>query len=130
MDAIRQKLVGIEERYNEINDLLMDENIVKDPKKLTKLSKEQARLKQSVDAWHELKDLDDRLAQAEELLKENDPELKEMAQLEKEECEPKQEELLVHIQKLLVPRDPEDECDVIMEIRGGAGGDEGNSLCW
>ena len=126
MDAIREKLIEIEKQYNSINEKLMSEEIVSDPAALTKLSKEQARLKQSVDAWEKLRSLDEKIAQADELLQEDDPELKEMAHLEKEECEPEREELLAHIQHLLIPRDPDDDHDVIMEIRGGAGGDEGN----
>ena len=126
MDAIREKLIEIEKQYSSINEKLMSEEIVSDPAALTKLSKEQARLKQSVDAWEKLRSLDERIAQADELLQEDDPELKEMAYLEKEECEPAREELLAHIQHLLIPRDPDDDHDVIMEIRGGAGGDEGN----
>ncbi len=126
MDAIRQKLSDIEKEYNDINEKLLSEEILKDPIKLTKLSKQQASLKQSVDAWEELKSLDDRIAQAEEMLKDSDEELKEMAKMELDECMPKREELLEHIQKLLIPKDPDDDHDVIMEIRGGAGGDEGN----
>ena len=126
MDAMREKLVALENRYNEISEELVKEDIVSDPRKLTKLSKEQAHLQGSVDAWHELKTLDDNIAQAEAMLKEEDAELKEMAQMELDECMPKREELLAHIQKLLIPSDPEDDHDVIMEIRGGAGGDEGN----
>ena len=126
MDAIREKLIEIENEYNEINQRLMSEEVLHDPKEMTRLSKQEARLKQSVDAWHQLKELDERIEQADEMLKESDEELKEMARMEKEECEPKREELLERIQHLLVPRDPDDDHDVIMEIRGGAGGDEGN----
>lgn len=126
MDAVREKLKNIEKQYDEINGQLVQEDVLKDPKKLTKLSKESARLQAPVEAWHQLQDLDSRIEQADEMLKEDDEDLKEMAEAEKEECEPQREELLAHIQKLLIPVDPEDECDVIMEIRGGAGGDEGN----
>lgn len=126
MDAVREKLKEIEKQYNDINKQLIDENVLKDPKKLTKLSKEEARLKQPVDAWHQLQDLDSRIEQAQEMLKDSDEEMKEMAKAELEECEPEREKLLDHIQKLLIPRDEEDGCNVIMEIRGGAGGDEGN----
>ncbi|MBR2990744.1 MAG: peptide chain release factor 1, partial [Solobacterium sp.] len=73
-----------------------------------------------------LQDLDTRIEEAQTLLGEDDAELKEMAEAELEECVPAREELLVHIQHLLIPRDPDDDHDVIMEIRGGAGGDEGN----
>lgn len=126
MDAVREKLKEIEKQYNDINKQLVDENVLKDPKKLTKLSKEEARLKQPVDAWHQLQDLDSRIEQAQEMLKDSDEDMKEMAKAELDECEPEREKLLDHIQKLLIPRDEEDGCDVIMEIRGGAGGDEGN----
>ena len=126
MDAVRTKLSEIEKQYKEIVEKLMDEKVMSDPKLLTKLSKEQARLTQPVDAYHQLLELDSRIAQADEMLKENDPELKEMARMEKDECEPEREALLERIQHLLVPRDPDDDHDVIMEIRGGAGGDEGN----
>lgn len=126
MDAVREKLKEIEKQYKDINKQLVDEEVLKYPKKLTRLSKEEARLKQPVDAWHQLQELDSRIDQAEEMLKDSDEELKEMAKAELEECEPEREKLLDHIQKLLIPRDEEDGSDVIMEIRGGAGGDEGN----
>ena len=126
MDAVRAKLAEIEKQYNSISDEMLKEEVYSDPARLTKLSREQARLKQSVDAYTALKELDDRIVQADEMLKENDEELKEMARMEKDECEPRREELLAHIQHLLIPRDPDDDHDVIMEIRGGAGGDEGN----
>ena len=113
MDAVRTKLSEIEKQYKEIVEKLMDEKVMSDPKLLTKLSKEQARLTQPVDAYHQLLELDSRIAQADEMLKENDPELKEMARMEKDECEPEREALLERIQHLLVPRDPDDDHDVI-----------------
>ena len=69
-------------------------------------------------------ELDERIEQAEAM--KNDAEMKEMAEAELTECEPEREKLLEHIQHLLIPHDPEDDCNAIMEIRGGAGGDEGN----
>jgi peptide chain release factor 1 len=126
MDAVRTKLIEIEKRYNEINEQLTKEEIVSDPRRVAKLAKEEANLKQTVDAWHELKSLDERIEQADAMMDEHDPDMKEMAEMEREECEPEREKLLVHIQTLLIPHDPEDDHDVIMEIRGGAGGDEGN----
>ncbi|HCK88852.1 MAG TPA: peptide chain release factor 1 [Erysipelotrichaceae bacterium] len=126
MDAVRTKLSEIESQYEEINKKLLDDEVLKDPKLLTRLSKEQARLRQPVDAYLKLKELDERISQAEEMLRDNDEEMKEMAKAELEECEPERESLLEHIQHLLIPRDPDDDHDVIMEIRGGAGGDEGN----
>ena len=126
MDAFREKLIAIEKQYDEITEELSSESIAQDIKKLTKLSREQARLKGSVDAWHQLKQLDQAIEEAEIMSKDEDQEIREMAQMELEEATAERETLLVKIQKMLIPRDPEDECDVIMEIRGGAGGDEGN----
>lgn len=126
MDAVREKLIELEKQYNEISDQLISDEVISNPRKITKLSKEQAQLSGSVVAWHELQELDSRIMQAEEMLTEEDPEMKEMAQLELDECVPEREVLLEKIQKMLIPRDPEDGNDVIMEIRGGAGGDEGN----
>ncbi|EFC06499.1 peptide chain release factor 1 [Bulleidia extructa W1219] len=126
MDAVREKLIGMDQRYQTITNDLMDEKVFSNPALLTKLSKEQASLTQAVEAWHKLKALDERIEQANEMMKESDVELKEIAKMELEECLPVQEELLEHIQHLLIPKDPDDDHDVIMEIRGGAGGDEGN----
>ena len=126
MDAFREKLIAIEKQYDEITEELSSESIAQDIKKLTKLSREQARLKGSVDAWHQLKQLDQAIEEAEIMSKDEDQEIREMAQMELEEAAAEREALLDKIQKMLIPRDPEDECDVIMEIRGGAGGDEGN----
>ena len=126
MDAVREKLQEIEKQYNEISDQLISDEVISNPRKITKLSKEQARLSGFVDVWHELQALDSKIDQAEEMIHEEDEELKEMAQMELDECEPERETLLEKIQKMLIPRDPEDGNDVIMEIRGGAGGDEGN----
>ena len=126
MDAVREKLIGMDQRYQTITNDLMDEKVFSNPALLTKLSKEQASLTQAVEAWHKLKALDERIEQANEMMKESDVELKEIAKMELEECLPAQEELLEHIQHLLIPKDLDDDHDVIMEIRGGAGGDEGN----
>ena len=126
MDAFREKLIAIEKQHDEITEELSSESIAQDIKKLTKLSREQARLKGSVDAWHQLKQLDQAIEEAEIMSKDEDQEIREMAQMELEEATAERETLLDKIQKMLIPRDPEDECDVIMEIRGGAGGDEGN----
>lgn len=126
MDAVRKKLSEIEQQYNEISDQLIQEDIVSNPRELTRLSKEQARLSGAYDAYQELKELDSRIEQANIMLEDEDQEMREMAEMELEECNPLLEELLDRIQHLLVPKDPDDDHNVIMEIRGGAGGDEGN----
>ena len=105
MDAMMKRLQSIEERYNEINEEMMSPEIVSDPKRLAKLGKEQASLKQSVEAYEELKGLNSHIEQAEEMAKEHDPELKEMAQMELEELLPKKEALIAKIEVLLIPKE-------------------------
>ena len=126
MDAVRTKLAELQKQYDEISESLMQEDVVTNPRELTRLSREQARLQGTVDAWRKLQELDSRIEEAQTLMEESDPEIREMAEAEMEECVPEREALLEHIQHLLIPRDPDDSHDVIMEIRGGAGGDEGN----
>lgn len=126
MDAKIIKLQEIEKRYLEISDEMMKEETVSNVKLFTKLSKEQATLKGAYEAYQELKNLNETIAGAKEMLKENDEELKEMAQTELEEAESRLSALNEHIENLLLPRDPEDAYDCLIEIRGAAGGDEGN----
>jgi peptide chain release factor 1 len=126
MDAKIIKLQEIEKRYNEITDLLMQDEVVSDVKKYTKLSKEQAKLKASYDAYQNYKKYTQIVEDGEEMLKDDDPEIKEMAELEISEAKEKLEALDKHIEELLLPRDPEDSYDCLVEIRGAAGGDEGN----
>ena len=126
MDAKIIKLQEIEKRYNEILDLmLLDEN-VSDVKKYTKLSKEQARLKGSYEAYQNYKKYNQIVIDGQEMLKDSDPELREMVQAEIDDASSKLAELDKHIEQLLLPRDPEDSYDCLVEIRGAAGGDEGN----
>ena len=126
MDAKIIKLQEIEKRYLEINDLLMSEDIVSDVKKYTKLSKEQASLRGAYEAFQNLKKYTSIIEDGQEMLKDSDPEIREMASMEIEDAKENLEKLDKHIEKLLLPRDPEDSYDCLVEIRGAAGGDEGN----
>ena len=126
MDAKIIKLQEIEKRYQEINDLMMKDEVVSDVKKYTKLSKEQAKLKGSYDAYQSYKKYNAIIEDGQEMLKDDDPEIRQMAELEIEDAKAKLEKLDKHIEELLLPRDPEDSYDCLVEIRGAAGGDEGN----
>ncbi|MBR6233190.1 MAG: peptide chain release factor 1 [Erysipelotrichaceae bacterium] len=126
MDAKIIKLQEIEKRYNDINEELMKEDVVSDVKKYTKLSKEQAKIKASYDAYQNYKKYTSIIEDGEEMLKDPDPEIKEMAEMEIADAREKLEALNAHIEELLLPRDPEDSYDCLVEIRGAAGGDEGN----
>ena len=121
---MKERLESIENRYNEINDLLMDSNVMNDFNKVKSLSKEQSDLKEIVDKYHELKKCENDLEEAKSLI--NDPELKEMALLELENSESKLASLNQELEILLIPKDENDGKNVIMEIRGAAGGDEAN----
>lgn len=126
MDAMLNRLKKSHDRYEEINELLVSEEIISNPREMTRLAKEQASLKQQDEAWHKLTELLEHISQAEEMLKENDHELREMAQLELDELLPQKEALTAHIEVLLIPKDPNDDHNAIVEIRGAAGGDEAN----
>ncbi len=126
MDARIVKLQEIEKRYLEINDLLMLEENVSDVKKYTKLSKEQARLKGAYDAYQDYKKYSAIITDGQEMLKDDDEEIRSMAQAEIDDARKQLERLDSRIEELLLPRDPEDSYDCLVEIRGAAGGDEGN----
>ena len=126
MDAKITKLEEIEKRYLEIGELmLLDEN-VSDVKKYTKLSKEQAKLKAAYDAYQDYKKYTAIIEDGQEMLKDDDSEIRTMAEMEISDAKEKLVSLDKHIQDLLLPRDPEDSYDCLVEIRGAAGGDEGN----
>ena len=104
----------------------MDPDIGSDIKKMTEVTKEQASLQAAYDLYQEYKEIEAGIEDAKELAKESDPEIKEMAKLELAELEEKFPEIIKKLEIELVPKDPNDNKDVIMEIRGAAGGDEGN----
>ena len=126
MDARIVKLQEIENRFQEINELMLKDEIVSDVKKYTKLSKEQASLKAAYDAYQDLKKYQQIIADGEEMLKDEDEEIRSMAEMEVNDAREKLEKLDERIEELLLPRDPEDSYDCLVEIRGAAGGDEGN----
>ncbi len=123
---MKDRLEVINNRYNQINELLLDMSVVSDIKKLTALSKEQRSLEKIVTKYHELLDLEANIEEAKEMLHESDEELKELAKLQLEEAKERLEVVEQELKILLIPKDPNDEKNVIMEIRGAAGGDEGN----
>lgn len=120
------RLEKMEQRYHEINELMMSVDVVSDRKQMAKLGKEQASLTAVVEAYEEYKRIVTGIEEANELLKENDQEVKEMAKMELEELEPQRQEILDRLEVLLIPKDPADMNNAIVEIRGAAGGDEGN----
>ncbi|WP_017471055.1 peptide chain release factor 1 [Amphibacillus jilinensis] len=119
------KLQSLEARYEKLNELLSDPEIISDTSKLREYSKEQADLSDIVQVYRQYKDVSEQLQGAKEMMnEESDPDMKEMVQLEIEELEPQMPELEEKLKILLLPKDPNDNKSVIMEIRGAAGGDE------
>jgi len=119
------KLEAIKERYEYIGEQLTDPRVISDMKRYTKISKEYKNLGEIVEAYHTYRDLLGNIATNKEILKtESDEELCEMAKMELDELEPKVEPMEEEIKLLLIPKDPEDEKNAILEIRAGTGGDE------
>ena len=126
MNNMIERLESMERRYEELNQMLMDPSIGEDIKKMTEVTKEQASLQNAYDLYQEYKKITTGIEEAKELLTEDDPDIKEMAKMELDELEDKFKvvEEKLHIE--LIPKDPNDDKNVIVEIRGAAGGDEGN----
>ncbi len=120
-----ERLSLMEKRYEEINNLLMDSKIISNVAQMTKLLKEQKSLEKAVLTYQKYKEIHEQIESLKPLIHGND-ELAEMAVLEKEELEEKLNNLSEELKILLLPKDPNDERNVIVEIKGAAGGDEGN----
>lgn len=118
------RLEAIVKKYEEIKEELVKPEVLSDFNKLRELSKEESDLKETVDVYNEYKKIKDNLEQAHEM--ENDPELKDIAASEIETLTNQEQELYKKLEILLVPKDENDGKNVIMEIRGAAGGDEAN----
>ena len=119
---MRNKLKGIEARYQEVQELLADPAVYADPEQLRRLSREQKELEPVVAAFRAYTRAERNLEEARELL--SDPDLKEAAQEEMQSAKLEMERLEEELKILLLPRDPNDDKNVIMEIRGGVGGEE------
>ena len=105
---------------------MMMPEVASDSRQLAKLGREQAELTQVVETYTEYRKTSEALEEAKTLLHEEDKEMREMARMEIEELEPKQEELLQKLEVLLISKDPNDSHNAFLEVRGAAGGDEGN----
>lgn len=120
-----QKLEEIKLRFEEVGQLLMQPETMSDVKKFSKLSKEYRDLEKIVVKYNQLKDAQNHLQQAKDVLsKEKDEELRDLAKMEIDELGPKIDGLDADIKELLIPKDPNDDKNVLLEIRAGTGGDE------
>ncbi len=120
-----EKLALVEERYEELNRLMADPEVATDPIRLKELAQEQAEIEELVQLYRQYKANEQELREAEAILQGGgDAELEELAREEMERLNARQDELYEKLRLMLLPRDPKDEKNVIMEIRAGAGGDE------
>jgi peptide chain release factor 1 len=120
-----ERLSAVEERYEEVTNLLCDPDVINDTKRLRELSKEQSSLEETVVVYREYKSVVNQLEDAKAMLEEKlDDEMREMVKMEIADLSKRKEQLEGRLKILLLPKDPNDEKNVIMEIRGAAGGDE------
>lgn len=125
MSSIDQKLEAIEARFNELGVALTNPEIVSNNEKFSTTSREYRKLEKIVIAWKELKQCNEALAFAKEILEtESDADLRDMAREDQEKNEAEKEKLEDHLRQLLIPKDPQDEKNAIIEVRAGTGGDE------
>ena len=125
MSSLLEKLESIKERWNEVGQLIVDPEIISDMKRYVKLNKEYSDLKEIVDKYEEYKNTLSNIKSSKEIVSTSkDEEFREMAKIELEDLLPKVEELEDEIKIMLIPKDPTDDKNVIIEIRAGAGGDE------
>lgn len=123
--SVISKLEEVVFRFEEVGKQIVDPDVISDMKRYVQLNREYKDLSPVVDAYKSYKDVIDNIASAKDIIKqEKDEEFKEMAKLELEELLTKKEALDEEIKWLLIPKDPNDNKNVIMEIRAGTGGDE------
>ncbi|KJY61951.1 Peptide chain release factor 1 [Bombilactobacillus mellifer] len=125
MDKIFDQLEGLVEHYEELQELMSDPEVISDTPRYLKISKEAAEMQEIVTAFKKYQQLKSDIAESKEVLTENnDPELIELAKDDLAAMEPQLAEVENQIKLLMVPKDPNDDKNIIMEIRGAAGGDE------
>ena len=122
--SVYQKLEGLNERFEEVQALLSDPETISNQDKFKALSKEFSQLEIVVSAFHAFQGAEDDLATSEDMLKDDDADMREMAQEEFKEAKKAVESLEGELQILLLPKDPNDNNNCFVEIRAGAGGDE------
>ncbi len=123
-DSIRHKLEALCERHEEIGILLGDPDIISNQNKFRELSMEYSQLEQVTKTFINFQSAEDDLLAADEMLQENDAEMREMAMEEKKDAKSRIENFELELQKLLLPKDPHDNSNIYLEVRAGTGGDE------
>jgi peptide chain release factor 1 len=119
-----QKLSQLEKRFDDLNQQMADPAVIGEADKYRKVTKEHSELSEIVGKYREWKDVEDSLSQARAMLQEKDLDLRAMAEEEVTRLEPELAKIEEEIKILLLPKDPKDEKNVVLEIRAGTGGDE------
>ncbi len=120
------KLKSVEQTFNELNRRLADPDVARDPDEMQRVAKARSSLEPIVNSYEDWKNATEELIGARQVFKESasDPELQEIAASEVQELEAKLEQLEIRLKMLLLPRDPNDDKNIMLEIRAGTGGDE------
>ena len=127
MKDMLDKILQIEKKYNELGITLSDPAVIQDYNKFRDLSKQRKSMEETVNLYYDWKKAVDAIEEAKEMIKaEHDEEMKNFLKAEMAENEAKLPEYEERMKVLLLPRDPMDDKDIMLEIRGGAGGDEAN----
>ncbi|PFJ17474.1 peptide chain release factor 1 [Bacillus cereus] len=125
MNDVLDRLQAVEDRYEKLNELLSDPGVISDSNKLREYSKEQSDIQETVEVYREYKDVREQLKDAKAMLEDKlDADMREMVKEEVSELEDQEKSLSERLKILLVPKDPNDDKNVIVEVRGAAGGDE------
>ncbi len=125
MNDVLDRLQAVEDRYEKLNELLSDPEVISDTNKLREYSKEQSDMQETVEVYREYKDVREQLRDAKAMLEDKlDADMRDMVKEEVSELEGQEKELSERLKILLVPKDPNDDKNVIVEVRGAAGGDE------
>ena len=127
MDEIFDKLQSVVDRYDELNELISDPEVIADTQKFMKLSKEEADLRDTVAAFKKYQKVSKQLDDDKEMLREKiDDDLEAMVKDEITSLTDEKDKLEDQMKVMLLPKDPNDDKNIIMEIHGAAGGDEGS----
>ncbi|WP_367295182.1 peptide chain release factor 1 [Levilactobacillus yonginensis] len=125
MDEMFDKLQAVADRYDELNELISDPEVIADTQKFMKLSKEEGELRETVDKYHQYQSVTQQIADDDEMLREKlDDDMDAMVKEELKDLNDQKAKLEDDIKVLLLPKDPNDDKNIIMEIHGAAGGDE------
>lgn len=125
-NSMLKRLEATKVRLAEVDKELIDENIMKDMRRFRDLSKERANLEPAVEGYERYLKISSNIKDAEAMINDPDPEIREMAHQEHKALIEEEAKLCEELKVLLLPKDPNDDKNIIVEIRGAAGGDEGN----